>query len=124
MEQHAQMMQQNEYGEEPITSNEDVNDILQDLQSQHNPQMEVGNSILNNIPNSKSGNLDNIMDIVKNPVAVSCLYVLLNLRFFDDLMIKYLGSFLGESGSSSIKGVIFKALLLGVLYYLTSQFIL
>jgi len=130
--QHAQQnphhqMPPQEYQDDAVTSSDDVNEILQDLQSQHQPQMDIHPSMMQNLPSNmgrqSSGNFDGVMEVAKDPLTVSCLYVILNLKFFDELLSKYLGGFLGEEGTSSIKGVLIKALLLGVLFYLTSKFI-
>ena len=72
------------------------------------------------LPNSFNG----VVDMIKEPLSVSALYVILNLSFVDELLNKYLGSFIGENGASSIKGVVLKALLIGVLYYVVSKFML
>jgi hypothetical protein len=70
------------------------------------------------------GSFNEVVDVIKEPLSVSALYVILNLSFIDDLLNKYLGSFLGDDGSSSIKGVLLKSLLIGVLYYVVSKFML
>jgi len=128
MAQHAQQQMMEGAGEE------EVNDILHDLQQQHGggagPQMNEGfsNMGINGIqapgaqalPNSFNG----VVDMIKEPLSVSALYVILNLSFVDELLNKYLGSFIGENGASSIKGVVLKALLIGVLYYVVSKFML
>ena len=70
------------------------------------------------------GNLNEVIDAVKDPLTVSSLYVILNLSFVNELLNKYLGSFLGEDGATSIKGILLKSLLIGILYYVINKFML
>ena len=128
MQQQAMQQQMMEGGEE------EVNDILHDLQQQHsgqpNNQMNEGfsNMGVNGVqtPSTKAlpSNVNEVIEMVKEPLSVSALYIILNLSFIDELLNKHLGSILGEDGASSIKGILLKSLLIGVLYYVVSKFML
>ena len=116
-----QMAQQQAMQQQMMENNGDdeVNDILHDLQQQHsgapNNQMNEGftNMGVNGVqtPSTKAlpSNVNEVVEIIKEPYQYQHFNVILNLSFIDELLPRHLGSFLGEDGASSIRGVLLKS---------------
>ena len=112
------------------------NQVLPDLSQNINLQLPGSGSYLNknmNLPNinlqqlnnnNNNNNLiKNIINKIKNPLIVSSIAFFLSIPFIDKFIINYIPKLATETSTLNIFGIILKALLAGIIYFISIRFL-
>ena len=112
--QFAQAQEQQVYQDQDDVYSQD-NDPQQYVQKQMSPQprKQMGGSSLS----------DRLLKELKSPLVIVLLFVLLNLEMVDTILGKYVPKISSAGGGLNIFGLVFKAVLAGLIYYVVSKFL-
>ena len=120
-QQQQPQQQQQQQQQQPSPEQMKMMQQQQAMRQQQQASQQMGQNIIQN--SSEGAILDNIKHEAKNVAVVMFLCILLNVEQVDGAF-KSATMFVGEGGSLNTQAVVFKAILIGTVFYLIKTYLL